>query len=93
MKGKRMYKIKDIISNISQVSPATWARLVFLAVSVANLALRSLGFETMRFTDRQISDAVSIFLAAASALAAYWKNNSFTSAALEADRVLRGDYR
>lgn len=67
---------------------ATWVRLVFLALSIANLALRSLGFDTMRFSDSEVSSAVSIALAAVSALAAYWKNNSFTSAALEADRVL-----
>ena len=84
-----MNKIKDIVGNLSQVPPATWARLAFLVISVVNLALRSLGFETMRFSEKEVSDAVSIILAAVCALAAYWKNNSFTSAALEADRILK----
>ncbi|MBR4765604.1 MAG: hypothetical protein IK085_02440 [Clostridia bacterium] len=83
-----MNKAKDILNSLSQVPLATWVRLVFLALSIANLALRSLGFDTMRFSDSEVSSAVSIALAAVSALAAYWKNNSFTSAALEADRVL-----
>ena len=84
-----MNKIKDITGNLTQVTPATWARLALLIISIANLALRSLGFDTMKFPEKEVSDAVSIILAAASALAAYWKNNSFTSAALEADRILR----
>ena len=67
---------------------STWVRLAFLIISVVNLALRSLGIDTMRFSEKEISDAVSIVFAAVCALAAYWKNNSFTSAALEADKIL-----
>ena len=81
-------RIKDIAQNISNVPLATWVRLAFLVLSLINLALRSLGIETMRFSDEDVSGAVSIVFAAVSAAAAYWKNNSFTSAALEADRVL-----
>ncbi len=84
-----MKTIKDIIGNITQVPLSTWARLAALVISFLNLALRCLGFDTMRFSDSEVSSALSIALAAVCALAAYWKNNSFTSAALEADRVLR----
>ena len=51
--------------------------------------MRNLGFDTMRFSNKEVSDAVNIISAAVSALAAFWKNNSFTFAALEADRVLK----
>lgn len=89
----KISKIKDIVSNISRVEPGTWVRLVCLVISIVNLALRCLGVSTLRFSDEQVSDTVSIVFAAVSALAAYWKNNSFTSAALEADKILRGDYK
>ena len=83
-----MKRIKDIAGNIPEVPLATWVRLAALVISFVNLALRSLGYDTMRFSDEEVAGAVSIALAAVCALAAYWKNNSFTSAALEADRIL-----
>ena len=84
-----MKKIKDVVGNLSQVPLATWVRLAFLTISIVNLALRSLGFDTLRFSEKEVSDAVSIIFAAVCALTAYWKNNSFTSAALEADKILQ----
>ena len=83
-----MNKIKDIIGNISSVPLSTWLRFALLAAGILNLALRCLGIDALRFTNEEIGSAVSIIFAAVSALAAYWKNNSFTSAALEADRIL-----
>lgn len=85
-----MNKIKDIINNLSNVAPAAWTRLALLVLSMLNLVLRSCGVDTVPVGSEVISSALSIVFAVVSALAAYWKNNSFTSAAQAADKALRG---
>ena len=38
-----MTKIKDIIGNISSVKAGTWARLILMVISLANMALAAAG--------------------------------------------------
>lgn len=75
--------------NIPKVSVGSYVRLALLLISVVNLALRSFGADTLPMNNEAVENFVSVVFTAASALAAYWKNNSFTSAALAADETLR----
>ncbi len=75
--------------NIPKVSVGSYVRLALLLISVLNLALRSFGADTLPADNEGVEDFVSVAFTAASALAAYWKNNSFTSAAIAADETLK----
>jgi len=80
--------LKDIIENVSEVSFGTWARLAALVLSFINAALISMGVHPLPVSEEQVFQALSMILAAICAVAAYWKNNSFTAAAQAADKVL-----
>ena len=84
-----MEKIKEIIINIPKVSVGSYVRLALLLISVLNLALRCFGADTLPMNNEAVEDFVSVAFTVASTLAAYWKNNSFTSAALAADETLK----
>lgn len=82
-------RIKEIIANLPAVSAGSYLRLIALAAAFTVLCLRSAGVEIFPGDEETISTAVTVVFAAASALAAYWKNNSFTSAAIAADEVMK----
>ena len=86
-----MDKLKKAITCASKVSVGTWVRLAMLLLSMVNMCLMGCGVKTLPFESEQVSQAISVAFAVISALAAYWKNNSFTEAAQAADRVLRGE--
>ena len=89
-----MSKIKDILENITQVSVGTWIRLALVVLALVNVILRMLGVQTIPIAPEDVADLISGLFVIATALTAYWKNNSFTEAALKADeymRELKGD--
>ena len=71
-----------------KVTAGTIARTAVLAVSLLNLVLTSFGKNPLPFSDDEVYTAVSTVVAVAASLAAWWKNNSFTRAALKADETL-----
>ncbi len=72
---------------ITSVSPGTWVRLVLLIATFTNMTLSMLGKNPI-MADGTAGSIASIVMASSTALVSYWKNNSFTKAALQADRVL-----
>ena len=68
-----------------KVTAGTIARTVVLAVSLLNVLLNAFGKNPLPFSDDEVYTAVSTV---AASLAAWWKNNSFTKAALKADETL-----
>lgn len=83
-----MNKLKDIAENITQVSVGTWIRLALVVLALVNVTLRLAGVQTLPFAPEDISDLISSLFAIIVVLNAYWKNNSFTAAALAADDVM-----
>jgi len=83
-----MNKLKDIAENLAQVSYGTWLRFALLLLSLVNAVLRMLGIETFLFTEQEAADVISCLMIVLSAACAFWKNNSFTAAAQQADRLL-----
>ena len=59
-----------------------------LIISFVNMALEMAGKSVLPFSNEEVSAAVSYIWAAGSAFIAWWKNNSFTTPAIEADKVL-----
>lgn len=72
-----------------KVTAGTIARTVVLAVSLLNVLLNAFGKNPLPFSDDEVYTAVSTVVAVAASLAAWWKNNSFTCCARQADEVLR----
>ena len=70
---------------MKKVSKKTIIRTVLMIVSIINLALNLAGKKTLPFTNDEISLAVAAILDVAATFWAWWKNNSFTPAAIAAD--------
>ena len=66
----------------------TIIRTVILIVALVNQGLTIAGYSLLPITDEQITDVLSLVFTIASSLWAWWKNNSFTPEAIEADNVM-----
>lgn len=64
-------------------------RLVVLVILLINQTLVTLGWNPLPFSETQIYEAVSSVATVAMAVWAWWKNNSVTKEAQEADVILR----
>ena len=70
-----------------KVTTGTIARTVVLVVSLLNVLLNAFGKNPLPFSDDEVYTAVSTVVAVVASLAAWWKNNSFTPAALQAGQT------
>lgn len=71
----------------NKISVGTIARTVALAVTIANLVLNNIGKNPLPFSDTEVYTWVSDVAAFISIIISWWKNNSFTPAAIKADKV------
>lgn len=74
--------------NDSKISAGTIARTAALFVSLLNQVLTYAGKNPLPFSDNDVYIVISHLATAAASLAAWWKNNSFTAAAIRADKVM-----
>ena len=72
----------------TNISGGAIARTLCLALALVNQGLTITGHAVLPIDDDTINQAVSLVFTVGASLAAWWKNNSFTSAALEADKYL-----
>ena len=72
-----------------KISKGTIARTVVLIIALINQALTMTGHNPLPWSDEQLYEGVTLVLTVAASLAAWWKNNSFTKAAIEADEILQ----
>lgn len=70
------------------VTIATIARTSVLFVALINQVLMMCGFDVLPFEDEQVSELVTTVLTAGAAVVCWWKNNSFTKAAIAADAYM-----
>lgn len=66
----------------------TIIRTVVLGVALWNQVLMMNGKSVFPLTNDQIADAIGVGFTVVTAVVAWWKNNSFTAPAIEADRYL-----
>ena len=66
----------------------TIIRTVVLLLALINNTLTMTGHSVLPVTDEQVSELLSLAFTIGAALWAWWKNNSFTPAAIQADEVL-----
>ena len=72
-----------------KVKKETIIRTVILALALINQVLTSIGHSIIPISDEQITELISLGFTVGASLWAWWKNNSFTKNAIEADKVLK----
>ena len=72
-----------------KIKAETWIRTAVLILALLNTLLSAWGKNPLPFSEEESYQAISAAVTAAVSLWAWWKNNSFTPAALEADAVLQ----
>ena len=77
--------------NKMSVTAGTIARTIILALALANQILTATGHGIINISDDDVNTLISTIFTVVSAVAAWWKNNSFTQSALKADEVMRED--
>lgn len=68
-----------------KISSGTIARTTVLILALINQVLSMLGYKVIPIGNETINDFITLAFTIGSSLAAWWKNNSFTSAALAGD--------
>ena len=72
-----------------KIEKMTIVRTAVLVFALVNQVLTISGYNPLPFTDEDFGQAVSMVLTAGASLWAWWKNNSFTQAAITADEHLK----
>ena len=70
------------------ISPGTIVRTILLAIAIVNQVLSFLGKPLIYINSDQLSELIALVFSIATAVAAWWKNNSFTQAARAGDVVM-----
>lgn len=70
----------------NNVSAATIARTGALALALANQVLSAMGKPLLPIESADVEKIVTVGFTIAASVAAWWKNNSFTTAAIEGDK-------
>ena len=70
----------------NKISAGTIARTAVLALALINQLLSALGKPVLPIDNAQLEQMISTSFTVGAALAAWWKNNSFTAAAIEGDK-------
>ena len=73
--------------NIHKISAATIARTACLLLALTNQVLSALGKPVLPIESQTVEQLVTAGITTVAALVAWWKNNSCTTAALEADKT------
>ena len=73
----------------TNVSIGTIARTACLALALTNQILSATGHPVLPIEDTQLESFITTGLTVAASLAAWWKNNSFTTAARIGDQHMK----
>lgn len=71
------------------VKVETIVRLIVLLIALINQLLVAIGKSPLPFENETVTEFVSVLITVLAAAWAWWKNNSFTKAAIEADEIMK----
>ena len=71
----------------TNASVATWARTICLIVALLNSLLTAFNKSPLPIDNEQLQQLVSTLITVVVAIINWWKNNSFTKEAIEADKL------
>ena len=72
-----------------KISAGTIARTIILVLALVNQILAAFGKSPLNIASEDISNVVSLIFTIVAAIAAWWKNNSFTNAAIKSDKLMK----
>lgn len=72
-----------------KISEGTWARTIVLALALINQVLTAVGRSPINIADEDVNLLVTTIFTIVAAIVAWWKNNSFTKHAIEADEHMK----
>lgn len=75
------------MNNLNKISAGTIARTACLLLALTNQILSACGKPILPIESATVEQLVTAGITTVAALIAWWKNNSFTQAALAADEV------
>ena len=73
---------------MKNISKETLVRTFVLVIALINSVLTMLGKNPLPFSENEIYQAISAICTVAASLWTWWKNNSFTDAAIKADEYM-----
>ena len=73
---------------MNNVTAGTIARTIVLLLALANQVLAMCGKQVLNISDDDIYQTVSLLFTIGASAVAWWKNNSFSQAAIKADEVM-----
>lgn len=73
---------------LKSVDNGTWVRTVVLIFALVNQALVISGRDILPFSEESVGEFVALVITGVASLVAWWKNNSFTPEAKQADEYL-----
>ena len=73
---------------MKKIKKATIIRTVVLVLAIVNNALAIAGKSPLPVDDQTVTEVISFAFTTGAAFVAWWNNNSFTQAAIEADETL-----
>lgn len=76
---------------MTHVKSDTIARTICLALALINQILAILGKEILPFGEDEVYQICSLVVTIGTSAIAWWKNNSFTPAAINADNIMKED--
>lgn len=71
------------------VKVETIVRLIVLLIALINQLLVAVGKSPLPFENETVNEFVSALVTVLAAAWAWWKNNSFTKEAIEADEIMK----
>lgn len=74
---------------MKNVSAGTIARTAVLVIALINQILTMFGMNPLPFSDDQVYAGITAIFTVVAAVTAWWKNNSFSEAAIAADGVMK----
>lgn len=73
---------------MNRIKTDTIIRTAVLLLALVNNALTLMGRSVLPVSDEQVSQLLTLAITVGASLWAWWKNNSFTKEAIEADEML-----
>lgn len=72
-----------------EIKKGTIVRTILLIIALVNLGLKHFGIDLIDVSESEVLNAVEYVLDIAIIIVGFWKNNSYTKNAIEADKFLK----
>lgn len=73
-----------------KISKGTIIRTILLLITIINMALQHFNIDIIKVDESEVASVVEYIIQIAIIVVGFWKNNSYTQKAIEADEFLKG---